>query len=120
MFTYHGFRYIEVTGLKFDASKALRGVRIGVKTMVKSVLKTDNEMVNKLYKNIVRGQLSNMISVPTDCPQRDERLGWMADTQIFAPTAMYNGDAAGFYTKFLRDVRDGQTSEGAYSDVAPR
>lgn len=77
-------------------------------------------MVNKLLDNLQNSQMSNMISVPTDCPQRDERLGWMADAQIFAATALYNGDLAGFYTKWLRDVREAQSKDGAYSDVSPR
>lgn len=88
--------------------------------MFKGTFKTDNDMVNKLHGNILRGQISNMISVPTDCPQRDERLGWMADAQIFAPTAIYNGDVAGFYTKWMRDVREAQSFDGAYSEVSPR
>lgn len=91
-----------------------------MREMISSTFKTDNTMVNKLHGNIIRGQYSNMISIPTDCPQRDERLGWMADTQIFAATAMYNGDVAGFYAKFLRDIREAQSNEGAFSDVSPR
>lgn len=119
-FTYHGFRYIEVSGFPNDLSKIIEAIRIDIPDMISSSFKTDNPLVNKLYKNIVRGQLGNINYIPTDCPQRDERKGWMADAQLFAPTAMYNGDMLAFYTKWLRDVREAQTSEGGYSDISPR
>ena len=77
-------------------------------------------MVNKLHENIVWGQRGNFLSVPTDCPQRDERLGWMGDGQVFAPTATYNADVAAFYTKWMRDVREAQAGTGGFSDVSPR
>lgn len=76
--------------------------------------------MNKLHSNIVWGQRGNFISVPTDCPQRDERLGWMADTQVFAMTAIYNADVAGFYTKWLKDVKLSQSTSGGFSDISPR
>ena len=66
------------------------------------------------------GQRGNFISVPTDCPQRDERLGWLGDAQIFARTACYNRDVAAFYAKWLDDVADAQFPSGAFSDIAPR
>jgi alpha-L-rhamnosidase len=77
-------------------------------------------MVNQLAKNIVWGQRGNFISIPTDCPQRDERRGWMGDAQIFAHTAVYNADVAPFYTKWMRDVREAQSTSGGFSDVSPR
>lgn len=82
-------------------------------------ISTDNEMVNRLISNIIWGQRSNLISVPTDCPQRDERLGWTADTQVFSNTAMYNSNVSAFYQKWMTDVRDGQREDGAYYDIAP-
>jgi alpha-L-rhamnosidase len=77
-------------------------------------------MVNRLFQNIVWGQRGNFMSVPTDCPQRDERLGWMADAAIFVDTATYNADVAAFFTKWMRDVREAQSASGGFSDVAPR
>ena len=76
--------------------------------------------VNQLYSNIVWGQRGNYLSVPTDCPQRNERLGWMGDAQVFVRTATYNADVAAFFTQWLVDVEDAQTKEGAYTDVSPR
>ena len=79
-----------------------------------------DELVNQLWHNINWGQRGNFISVPTDCPQRDERLGWLADAQVFMPTATLNMDVSAFFTKWGDDVLDAQSPEGAYSDVAPR
>jgi len=89
-------------------------------TPINGHLQTSNKMVNQLISNIVWGQTGNFISVPTDCPQRDERLGWMGDAEIFAHTATYNADVAPFYTKWMRDVREAQSSTGGFSDVSPR
>lgn len=119
-FTFHGFRYIEVSGISRNATWKVSAIRLSISKLITNSIKTDNHLVNKLHQNIIRGQLSNFISVPTDCPQRDERLGWMADAQLFAPAAMYNGDVAAFYTKWMRDVREAQTVEGGFSNVAPR
>ena len=77
-------------------------------------------MVNQLQHNIVWGQRGNFLEVPTDCPQRDERLGWMGDAQIFVRTACYNMDVAAFFTKWMRDVDDAQRPDGAFTDVSPR
>lgn len=76
-------------------------------------------MVNRLQANIVWGQRGNFLSVPTDCPQRDERLGWTGDAQIFARTACFNMDVAAFFAKWMVDVEDGQSAEGAFPDIAP-
>ena len=77
-------------------------------------------MVNQLQSNIVWGQRGNFLSVPTDCPQRDERLGWMGDAQIFVRTATLNRDVAAFYEKWMQDVDDAQAPDGGFSDVSPR
>lgn len=77
-------------------------------------------MVTTLMKNIRNSQVANFISVPTDCPQRSERLGWMGDAQVFTHTALYNGDVASFYTKWLRDIREAQLPEGGFSFISPR
>ena len=76
-------------------------------------------MVNQLQSNITWGQRGNFVAVPTDCPQRDERLGWLADAQIFAPTASRNADVSAFFARWMRDVVDGQDADGAFRDVAP-
>jgi len=72
-----------------------------------------------LQRNIVWGQRGNFLSAPTDCPQRDEHLGWMGDAQIFARTASCNADVAAFFTKWLTDVADAQSPDGAFPDIAP-
>ena len=79
-----------------------------------------NPLVNQLWRNIVWGQRSNFVSIPTDCPQRDERLGWTGDAQIFFRTASFNMDVSAFFTKWLDDMVDAQTPEGAFTDIAPQ
>jgi len=119
-FTYHGFRYVEVTGYpgKPDLD-AITGVVLHSATPLVGSFECSNPMVNQLYSNIVWSQRGNFIEVPTDCPQRDERLGWTGDAQIFVRTATYNMDVAAFFTKWLVDLEDAQTKEGAFPDVAP-
>ncbi len=119
-FTFHGFRYAEVTGLPSRPNKdVLTALVLHTNAPFAAELKTDNEMVNKLWSNILWGQRSNFISVPTDCPQRDERLGWMADAQVFWRTASYNMDLASFSRKFARDMRGTQTGTSMYGIYAP-
>ena len=76
-------------------------------------------MLNKLWQNILWTQRANLMSVPTDCPQRDERLGWMGDIQAFSQTAVFNMDMAGFFTKWTQDIRDAQADDGRYADFSP-
>jgi alpha-L-rhamnosidase len=119
-FTFHGFRYVQVTGYpgKPDLD-AITGVVVHSDTPRTGSLSTSSALVNKLVSNIVWGQRGNFLSVPTDCPQRDERLGWMGDAQIFARTACYNMDVYAFFVKWMRDVRDAQSKEGSFPDFAP-
>jgi alpha-L-rhamnosidase len=120
-FTWHGFRYVEVTGYPGNPEMdAITGRFVGSNTEVAGSFQCSDELVNKLQQNIVWGQRGNFLSVPTDCPQRDERLGWLGDAQVFIGTAVGNMDVAGFFTKWMRDVVDGQTPAGAFPDVAPR
>ena len=79
-----------------------------------------NVTLNQLGSNILWGQRGNFLSVPTDCPQRDERLGWMGDAEVFWRTASYNANLAAFSHKFTQDIRDAQSGAGAYADVSPR
>jgi alpha-L-rhamnosidase len=120
-FTYHGFRYTEVTGLPAPPDRdTLTGLVVHDALEPTGSFTCSAPLVNRLQHNIVFGQRSNFVSVPTDCPQRDERLGWMGDAQVFARTATFNYDVLPFFSKWLADVRDAQGANGAFSDVAPR
>lgn len=119
-FTFHGFRYVEITGLPDKPTQdAVTGVVIGSDMPKTGEFTCSDSRINQLQSNIYWGQRSNYLSVPTDCPQRDERLGWMGDAQVFIRTATCNADVAAFYTKWLVDVDDGQFSDGRFSDVNP-
>ncbi len=119
-FTFHGFRYAEVTGLPEAPSKdALSVLVLHTDAPFAAQLKTGSEMVNQLWSNILWGQRSNFVGVPTDCPQRDERLGWMADAQVFWRTASYNMDLTPFSRKFARDMRGTQAGTPMYGIYSP-
>ena len=120
-FTFHGFRYLEITGL--SAPLALSDVTANVlysDMEDTGSITTDDELVNKLISNTYWGQRSNFLSTPTDCPQRDERMGWSGDAQIFCGTAAYNMNVKTFYDKYITDLNDCQRGDGAYPDVAPQ
>lgn len=120
-FTFHGFRYVEVTGFPgVPDLNAITGCVLESDTPPAGAFTCSDPDVNQLYSNIVWGQRGNFLSVPTDCPQRDERLGWMGDAQVFVRTATCNRDVAAFFTKWMRDVEDAQSEAGAFSDIAPR
>jgi alpha-L-rhamnosidase len=119
-FTFHGFRYVELTGVAGRPSKhAVTGIVIGSDTPRTGEFACSDSRLNQLQSNIQWGQRGNYLSVPTDCPQRDERLGWMGDAEVFIRTATYNADVAAFFTKWLVDVDDGQSRAGSFSDVSP-
>lgn len=109
MFTYFGFRYALVEGLDAVSVSDFEGVVLSADIPRACLCRTADNDINILIENTYRGQLSNFIDVPTDCPQRDERLGWTADAQVFASTACFNSDCYSFYKKYLRDLRDDQT-----------
>lgn len=120
-FTYHGFRYVQVTGLTSKPQLSdLVGKQFNSDMAETSSFETSSPLLNKLWQNILWTQRDNMHSVPTDCPQRDERMGWMGDIQIFVGTGIFNMDMGAFYTKWLRDVRDAQTADGRFPDFAPQ
>jgi len=120
-FTFHGFRYVEMTGCPGKPRPdAITGCVVGSDTPPSGTFACSQPLVNQLQHNIVWGQRGNFLSVPTDCPQRDERLGWMGDAQIFVRTATYNRDVAAFYEKWMEDVSDAQSAQGGFSDVSPR
>jgi len=119
-FTYHGFQYVEVTGLTEKPSlDMLVGKAVASDPPITGKFECSNKMLNKLMQNIIWSQRGNMHSVPTDCPQRDERMGWMGDAMVFAQTSIFNMDMAAFYTKWIIDIRDAQTQDGRYPDFAP-
>ena len=119
-FTFHGFRYVEVTGYPGEPSlETITGRVVCSATLPAGSFECSSPMVNKLQSNIVWGQRGNFLSIPTDCPQRDERLGWMGDAQIFVRTAAFNMDIAAFFEKWMVDVEDNLSPEGAFPDVAP-
>ncbi len=119
-FTFHGFRYIEVTGVNYKPTED---------TVVAQVLHTDapfavklrtgSAMINKLWSNILWGQRSNFVGLPTDCPQRDERLGWTGDAEVFWRTASYDMDLTQFSKKFAADLRGTQVGTPMYGIYAP-
>lgn len=119
-FTYHGFRYVEVTGTADPADVlAVTGLVQGSDLPWTGKLDTGNPMLDQLQSNITWGQRGNFVSIPTDTPARDERLGWAGDINVFAPTASYNQNTYTFLSKWLRDLRDAQSREGDYPGVAP-
>jgi alpha-L-rhamnosidase len=120
-FTFHGFRYVEVTGLDYKPEPAdVTGIVVYADLARTGEFTCSEPLVNKLTLNSLWGQKGNFLDVPTDCPQRDERAGWTGDAQVFMKTACFNLDAPGFYTKWLMDLcEDSQRADGAFGDVAP-
>lgn len=119
-FTYHGFRYVEVDGLTKLSKNDITAVVLHSDTPPAGEFTCDDPDIQRLHDNIRWGQRGNFVSVPTDCPQRDERLGWLADAQVFLPTACYNADVAAFFAGWLREVRGAQSADGGFPNVAPR
>ena len=117
--TFMGFRYVSVTATEEVRISKIIGQVVGSEIEEWGEFACSDASINQLYNNIWWGQRGNFLSVPTDCPQRDERLGWTGDTQIFARTALYNSDAKDFYRKWMRDLRNSQREDGAYPDIAP-
>lgn len=103
-FTFYGFRYLRVKGIVDVRRADFRVQVLSSVTERTGYWETSNEKVNRLIENSRWGQLANFIDIPTDCPQRDERMGWTGDTQIFSPTACFQYDSAAFYAKFMEDV----------------
>ena len=119
-FTFMGFRYVMLEGYPgTPPADAVTGVVIHSDMARTGTFETSDSLVNKLQRNIVWGQKGNFLDVPTDCPQRDERLGWTGDAQVFARTAAFNMDVAGFFTKWLGDVAADQKADGAVPHVIP-
>ncbi len=118
-FTFYGFRYIEITGWPGELNAEMVSARVIYSELEKTGdFECSNPLINRLFANIVWGQRGNFVDVPTDCPQRDERLGWTGDTQVFANVATYNLFCAPFYTKWLEDLNSCIVN-GAFPHIAP-
>jgi alpha-L-rhamnosidase len=119
-FTYHGFRFVEVRGLRSQPDKSILEAKVITSDQPRTgYFACSNPMLNQLYQNINRSHVSNMHGIPTDCPQRDERCGWMGDAYIFAQTSIYNRNMAAFYNKWIMDIMDAQSTRGTFPDIAP-
>jgi alpha-L-rhamnosidase len=120
-FTFHGFRYVEVTG--YPGTPNLDAITGEVVSSLRgeptAKLTTSSKLVNQMWSIGIWGQRGNFLSIPTDCPQRDERLGWMGDAGVFWRTGSYNFDIAAFSQKFMQDIVDAQTPQGAFTNVSP-
>ena len=118
--TFYGYRYLSVTADKDVRIKSVKSIPVTsiASHLERGKVETGNDMVNKLISNTIWGMRSNYLSVPTDCPQRNERLGWTADTQVFSETGTYFADTRRFFHKWMRDMRDTQHTSGGYPGVA--
>lgn len=120
-FTYHGFRYVEVTGWPGTLpSDLLTGEVIHTDLESTGEFRSSDPLISGIWRNTRWGQRSNFVGIPTDCPQRDERLGWMGDAQVFWDAASFNMDVAAFTRRFMDDVRDAQDERGVFAEFAPR
>lgn len=120
-FTFHGYRYIAIYGLNEALPlTAVEGIVLESVGKLMSHYETSDSNINRLYQNIIWGQRGNFLSIPTDCPQRDERLGWTGDAQVFARTATYNMNVEPFYRRWFTTVRDNQGIDGSYCNYFPK
>jgi alpha-L-rhamnosidase len=120
-FTFHGFQYVELTGFPGTPDlDCITGIVMHSDTPLHGEFSCSDPMLNRLYQNILWTQRANFFEIPTDCPQRDERMGWTGDAQIYVRAATCNADIASFFTKWLRDLNDDQWDYGAYPPYAPR
>lgn len=121
-FTFHGFRYVELSGLPKTADPKpewVQGLVLHTDLNRIGTFQSSHQKLNQLQSNIVWGQRGNFLDIPTDCPQRDERCGWTGDAQVFCPTAMFNYDCHAFWKSWLRSMRDDQFQDGRIPHVIP-
>lgn len=120
LFTCHGFRYIELSGIdKAPSLEEVVGIQLSSVKKITGEIHTSNQLVNRFIENVKWSQLCNFISIPTDCPQRNERMGWAGDTHVFCKTATYQSDVIGLYEKYLQCLADLQEENGKMPDIAP-
>ena len=119
-FTFYGYRYVKIEGIPDLKKEDFTGLALYSDVEMKGDVTTGHDLVNRLISNVRWGMKDNFVDVPTDCPQRDERMGWTADTQVFVPTATYLADTCAFYGKYLYDMRLEQAVRGGrVPDVVP-
>ena len=120
-YTFYGYRYIAVIATDTVHIKSVKSIPVSsvTKALESGKIVTGDESINKILSNTYWGELSNYLSVPTDCPQRNERLGWTADAQVFAETGTFFADTKMFFHKWMRDMRDSQCEKGSFNCVAP-
>jgi len=119
-FTAHGYQYLEITGIDQPLPlSAVQGIAISSVRSLTADYKTSSEKVNRLWSNLVWSNVDNFLTIPTDCPQRNERMGWSGDINVFSPTATYVSNANQFLTRHMYAMRDVQTPAGRFTDVAP-
>ena len=119
LFTFYGFRYLEISGWPGEfTEESIEGSVISSALPETGHFSCSNHLVNKLFENVIWGQRSNFLDVPTDCPQRDEKMGWTGDTQVFSNTASYNAWTPEFYTKWIHDLNCSRIN-GLYPYIAP-
>ena len=119
--TFFGYRFVSITATDVVKIRSIESVPVTsiAKDLETGTITTGNESINRLISNVIWGQRSNYLSVPTDCPQRNERLGWTADTQVFTETGTFFANTDAFFHKWMRDMRDSQSETGAFPGVAP-
>ena len=119
-FTFHGYRYIEISGVENPpALKEVQSVLLSSVEKITGVFQCENELINRFVTNVAYSQYCNFISIPTDCPQRNERMGWMGDTHIFCRTANYQSNVKNFYLRNLQAMTDMQRGDGRLPSIAP-
>ncbi|HSH19802.1 MAG TPA: family 78 glycoside hydrolase catalytic domain, partial [Draconibacterium sp.] len=119
-FTFHGFRFVQLINFPgIPTLDNIKGIVIHSEMEPTGTFSCSEPLINQLQQNIQWGQKGNFLDVPTDCPQRDERMGWTGDAQVFSPTAAFNFDVAGFYTKWMKDVAADQLPDGKVPHVIP-
>ena len=119
-FTFHGFQFVELSDFPGEPDlDTITGLVLHSDTPLASTFECSDPMVNQLFSNVVWTQRANFVDLPTDCPQRDERMGWTGDAQAYVGTAVYNADVGAFYSKWLRELMESQRPSGAFPGFAP-